>query len=135
MIRKALTILFIASLGVLLGGCMDTGGSDDDRAAKYKAAAESIARVDRAEVDYKTVAGMGRAGGVTIYADSSDPAIMKSILEEAFPAIVEAADGDPEVSLPIQVVSLDGKAALGMSTLGFSGGGSLNSYREFLGKK
>ena len=38
MIRKALTILFIATLAVLLGGCLDTGGSDDDRAAKYRAA-------------------------------------------------------------------------------------------------
>jgi hypothetical protein len=135
MIRKAVTILFIATLAALLGGCVDTGGSDDERAAKYKAAAESIARVDRAEVDYKTVTGMGRTGGVTIYADSSDPAIMTSILEEAFPAIVDAADGDPEVSLPIQVVSSDGKTALGMSTLGFSGGQSLNNYREFLSKK
>lgn len=135
MIRKALTILFIATLAVLLGGCVDTGGSDDDRAAKYKAAAESIDHVERAEVEYKTITGMGRTGRVDIFADTSDADIMRRVLEEALPAIVEAAEGDPEVSLPIQVNSADSSTLMGMSELGFSGIPSLNSYREYLGRR
>jgi hypothetical protein len=78
---------------------------------------------------------MGRTGGIDIFADTSDAEIMRRILDEALPAIVEAAEGDPEVSLPIQVISMDGATILGMEELGFSGLGSLNRYREFLGKK
>lgn len=135
MIRKAVTIIFIATLAMLLGGCVDTGGSDDDRAAKYKAAAESIDHVERVEVEYKTNTGMGRTGRVDIFADTSDADIMRGILEEALPAIVKAAEGDPQVSLPIQVNSVDGVTLMGMSELGFSGVPSLNSYREYLSKK
>lgn len=135
MIRKAVTILFIATLAVVLGGCVDTGGSDEDRAAKYKAAAESIDHVERVEVEYKTVTGMGRTGRVDIFVDTSDADIMRRVLEESLPAIVEAAEGDPEVSLPIQVNSVDSAALMGMSELGFSGVPSLNRYREYLGKK
>ncbi|WP_247048414.1 hypothetical protein [Arthrobacter rhizosphaerae] len=136
MIRKALTILLITTLAMLLGGCLGkSGGSDADLAAKYKAAAESIAHVDRAEVEYKTIAGMGRTGRIDIFADSSDHDIMMRVFEEALPAIVDAAEGDPEVSLPIQVVSMDGSKILGVQDLGISGVRTLNSYREFLGKK
>jgi hypothetical protein len=134
MIRKALTVLFLATLAVLLGGCLDTGGSDNDRAAKYKAAAESIDHVERVEVEYRTV-GVGRTGGINIFADTSDRAILMRVLEEAFPAIVDAAEGDPQVRLPIQVISMDGATIVGMTDLGFSDPPNLSSYREFLGKK
>jgi hypothetical protein len=136
MIRKALTILFIATLAMLLGGCLGKSGeSDADRAADYKAAAESVAHVERAEVDYKTATGMGRTGAVHIYADTSDRAMMMHVLEEALSAIVDSAEGDPEVGLPIQVTSADKAEILSMSDIGFTGVPSLNSYREFLGRK
>ena len=47
---------------------------------------------------------------------------------------MDAAAGDPEVNLAIQVISADGASAVSPADLGYSGTGSLTSYRTFLGK-
>ena len=62
---------------------------------------------------------------------TSDPV---GLLRDAFPAVVDAAAGDPEVSLAIQVISADEASAVSPTDLGYSGTGSLTSYRTFLGK-
>lgn len=123
-------------LSALLGACMGNNGtSDADYAGKYKAAVASLAHVDSVDSSYKTDAGMGRTASLYIKADTSDNAEMMGLLEEAFPAVVKAAEGDPNVSLDIQVTAADGATAVTPTHLGYSGTGTLNSYRDFLKKK
>lgn len=110
------------------------GTSDTGYAAKYKAAVTPLAHVARVDASYKSSGGIGRSGDVFLHAESSDREAMMSILQEAFPAIVDAAAGDPEVNLAIQVISADETSAVSPADLGYSGSGTLTSYRTFLGK-
>ncbi|MFB9931507.1 hypothetical protein ACFORO_23885 [Amycolatopsis halotolerans] len=84
------------------------------------------------ESNYRTNVGMGRTGNVVIDADTDDEAVRRTVLAAAFPAIVKAADGDPEASLGIQVVSASSGTAVTPADLGYSGTGTLGSYRAFL---
>lgn len=120
--------------GVLLmalSGCA-VGGSDEQRAAKYEAAVASLPHVADVESTYSTAAGMGRTADVFIHADTDDQAELSALFEEAFPAVVAAAEGDPDVSLAIQVISADGEYAVNPEDYGYDGTGTLDSYREFL---
>lgn len=73
-----------------------------------------------AQVDagYKSAGGMGRSGDVFMQADTSDRETMMGVLRSAFPAIVDAAAGDPAVNLAIQVISADGASAVSPADLG-----------------
>ena len=131
--RKILTALAVGVLA--LAGCGATPGTPDtDYAAKYKAAVEPLAHVASVDASYKSSAGMGRSADVFLHADTSDREAMMGLLKDAFPAIVDAAAGDPEVNLAIQVISADEASAVSPTDLGYSGTGSLTSYRTFLGK-
>lgn len=139
--RKILTVLAAGLLAMVLAGCGAAPGAsgrpatpDQDYAAKYKAAVEPLAHVASVEARYKTSPGMGSSGNIFMHADTSDQDTMLGVLREAFPAIVDAAAGDPEVNLAIQVISADGASAVSPADLGYSGTGNLSSYREFLGK-
>ena len=135
--RKLFTVLTAGLLAMILAGCgaqPGAGTSDPDYAAKYKAAVEPLAHLASVDASYKSSGGMGRSGDVFLHADTSDRETMMSVLQEAFPAIVDAAAGDPEVNLAIQVISADGASAVSPADLGYSGTGSLTSYRAFLGK-
>ncbi|MDN4645078.1 hypothetical protein [Arthrobacter sp. PsM3] len=133
--RKIVTALTVGLLAMALAGCgAKPGTSDTDYAAKYQAAAGPVAHVARVDASYKSSGGMGRSGDVFLHADTSDRETMMGVLRDAFPAIVDAAAGDPEVSLAVQVISADGVSALSPADLGYSGTGSLSSYRTFLGK-
>lgn len=133
--RKIFTVLTVGLLAMVLAGCgASPGTSDTDYAAKYKAAVEKLAHVARVDASYKSSGGMGRSGDVFVHADSSDRETMMGVLRDAFPAIVDAAAGDPEVNLAIQVISADGATAVSPTDLGYSGAGSLSSYRKFLGQ-
>jgi hypothetical protein len=131
--RRVPTVLVLGLLSVVLSGC---GGpartTDADYAAKYRAAVEPLAHVERVEASYRSSGGIGRSGDVFMHADTSDRKTMVGILVKAMPAIVEAADGDPEVNLAIQVVSAGGASAVSPADLGYVGTGSLTSYREFV---
>lgn len=132
---KILTVLTAGLLAMVLAGCgAGPGTSDSDYAAKYKAAVEPLAHVATVDASYKSAGGMGRSGDVFLHADTSDRETLLGVLREAFPAIVDAAAGDPEVNLAIQVISADGASAVSPTDLGYSGTGSLTSYRQFLGK-
>lgn len=133
--RTILTVLTAGFLAMVLAGCgANPGTSDTDYAAKYKAAVDSLAHVAEVDASYKSSGGMGRSGDVFMHADTSDRETMMGVLRDAFPAIVDAAAGDPEVNLAIQVISADGASAVSPADLGYSGTGSLSSYRTFLGK-
>ena len=132
---KILTVLTAGLLAMVLAGCgASPGTSDSDYAAKYKAAVEPLAHVATVDASYKSAGGMGRSGDVFLHADTSDRETLLDVLREAFPAIVDAAAGDPEVNLAIQVISADGASAVSPTDRGYSGTGSLTSYRQFLGK-
>lgn len=124
------------SLGLLvLAGCgANPGASDADYAAKYQSAVEALPHVATVDASYTSSGGSGRSGDVFMHADTADRAAMIAVLEDAFPAIVDAAAGDPEVNLAIQVISDDGATAVSPADLDYSGTGSLSSYRTFLGK-
>ncbi|MFB0834612.1 hypothetical protein ACX8Z9_05955 [Arthrobacter halodurans] len=131
--RRVPTVLVVGLLSVVLSGCGGPAGTTDaDYAAKYRAAVELLADVERVEASYRSSGGIGRSGDVFIHADTSDRETMVGILTKAMPAIVEAADGDPEVNLAIQVVSAGGASAVSPADLGYVGTGSLTSYREFV---
>ena len=115
-------------------GSSNPGTSDTDYAAKYKAAVEPLPHIAEIDASYKSSGGMGRSADVFMHADTSDRATMVEVLADAFPAIVDAAAGDPEVNLAIQVISADGASAVSPADLGYTGSGSLTSYRKFLGK-
>ena len=133
--RKILTVLTVGLLAMVLAGCgAQPETSDTDYAAKYKAAVEPLAHVASVDASYKSSGGMGRSGDVFLHADTSDREMMMGLLRDAFPAVVGAAAGDPEVSLAIQVISADEASAVSPTDLGYSGTGSLTSYRTFLGK-
>lgn len=133
--QKIFTVLTAGLLAMVLAGCGATPGTpDSDYAAKYKAAVEPLAHVATVDASYKSGGGMGRSGDVFLHADTSDRETLLDVLREAFPAIVDAAAGDPEVNLAIQVISADGASAVSPTDLGYSGTGSLTSYRQFLGK-
>jgi hypothetical protein len=133
--RKIFTVLAVGLLAMVLAGCGATpGASDPEYAAKYKAAVEELAHVASVDASYKSSGGMGRSGDVFLHADTSDREEMMGLLRDAFPAIVDAAAGDPEVNLAIQVISADEASAVSPTDLGYSGAGSLTSYRTFLGK-
>ena len=133
--RKIFTVLTAGLLAMVLAGCgASPGTSDSEYAAKYKAAVEPLAHVATVDASYKSAGGMGRSGDVFLHADTSDRETMLGVLREAFPAVVDAAAGDPEVNLAIQVISADGASAVSPTDLGYSGTGSLTSYRQFLGK-
>ena len=134
--RKIFTVLTAGLLAMVLAGCGATPGNLGlgQYAAKYKAAVEPLAHVASVDASYKSAGGMGSSGNVFLHADTSDRDTMLGVLREAFPAIVDAAAGDPEVNLAIQVISADGASAVSPADLGYSGTGSLTSYREFLGK-
>lgn len=126
-------------LVVVVTACSDTGGtaegkdfSDADYAAKYRSAVESLDHVERVESSYSSTAGMGSTADLFLYADSSDPAVLEGVLQEAFPAVISAADGDPDANLALQVIAPDGSTALSPSDLGYQGTGTLSSYRKFL---
>lgn len=131
--RRVSTVLVLGLLSVVLSGCGGPEGTTDaDYAAKYGAAVERLAHVERVEASYRSSGGIGRSGDVFMHADTSDRRAMVGILEKAMPAIVEAADGDPEVNLAIQVVAPGGASAVSPADLGYVGTGSLTSYREFV---
>lgn len=133
--RKIFTVLAVGLLAMVLAGCgAQAGTSDTDYAAKYKAAVEPLPHIAEIDASYKSSGGMGRSADVFMHADTSDRATMVEVLADAFPAIVDAAAGDPEVSLAIQVISADGASAVSPADLGYKGSGSLTSYRKFLGK-
>lgn len=133
--RKIFTVLAVGLLAMVLAGCgASPGTSDADFAAKYKAAVEPLAHVASVDASYKSSGGMGRSGDVFLHADTSDRDAMMGLLRDAFPAVVDAAAGDPEVNLAIQVISADAASAVSPTDLGYSGTGSLTSYRKFLGK-
>ena len=133
--RKIFTVLAVGLLAMVLAGCgTKPGTSDPDYAAKYKASVEQLAHVASVDASYKSSGGMGRSGDVFLHAATSDRETMLGVLQDAFPAIVEAAAGDPEVNLAIQVISADGASAVSPTDLGYSGAGSLTGYRQFLGK-
>lgn len=139
--RRILTVLAAGLLAMVLAGCGATPGtsgrpatSDQDYTAKFKAAVEPLAHVASVDATYKSFGVMGSSGDIFLHADTSDRDTMLSVLREAFPAIVDAAAGDPEVDLAIQVISADGASAVSPADLGYSGTGNLTSYREFLGK-
>lgn len=133
--RKIFTVLTVGLVAIILAGCgAKPGTSDSDYAAKYKAAVEPLAHVAKVDASYKSSGGMGRSGDVFLHADTSDRETMMGVIQDAFPAIVDAAAGDPEVNLAVQVISADGYSALSPGDLGYSGTGSLTSYRKFLGK-
>lgn len=133
--RKFITVLALGLLAIVLAGCgTRPGTSETDYAAKYKAAVEPLAHVARVDASYKSSGGIGRSGDVFLHADTSDRDTMIGVLLDAFPAIVDAAAGDPDVNLAIQVISADGASAVSPADLGYSGTGSLTSYRTFLGK-
>lgn len=132
---KIITVLIVGLLATVLAGCGPTPGtSDTDYAAKYKAAVQPLAHVARVDASYKSSGGIGRSGDVFLHADTADRETMMGLLRDAFPAIVDAAAGDPEANLAIQVISADGASAVSPTDLGYSGTGSLTSYRQFLGK-
>ena len=132
---KIITVLIVGLLATVLAGCGPTPGtSDTDYAAKYKAAVRPLAHVARVDASYKSSGGIGRSGDVFLHADTADRETMMGLLRDAFPAIVDAAAGDPEANLAIQVISADGASAVSPTDLGYSGTGSLTSYRQFLGK-
>jgi hypothetical protein len=133
--RKIFTVLAVGLLAMVLAGCgANPGTADTDYAAKYKAAVETLAHAAKVDASYKSSGGIGRSGDVFLHADTSDRETMMGLLRDAFPAIVDAAAGDPEVNLAIQVISADGESAVSPTDLGYSGTGSLTSYRKFLGK-
>ncbi|MET1035109.1 MAG: hypothetical protein ABWX68_07740 [Arthrobacter sp.] len=127
------TVLVVGLLSAALSGCGGPSGpTDADYAAKYKAAVEPLEHVVRVEASYRSSGGIGRSGDVFMHADTSDPETLVGILGKAMPAIVEAADGDPEANLAIQVVSAGGASAVSPADLGYVGTGSLTSYRNFV---
>ena len=133
--QKFITIPIVGLLAIFLAACGPTrGSSDTDYAAKYKASVQSLAHVARVDASYKSSGGMGRSGDVFLHADSADQETMMELLRDALPAIVDAAAGDPEANLAIQVISSDGASAVSPGDLGYSGTGSLTSYRQFLDK-
>ena len=133
--RRSITVLIVGLLAIFLAGCgPKPGTSDTDYAAKYKASVQPLAHVARVDASYKSSGGLGRSGDVFLHADTTDRETMMGVLQDAFPAIVDAAAGDPEVDLAIQVISADGASAVSPGDLGYSGTGSLTSYRQFLGK-
>jgi len=131
--RRLKLILLAATLIALLSAC--TGGSKEDDAAvaqKYKTAVASLPHVASVDSQYSTKQGMGRTATVDIKADTSDDAALKDLMRQAFPAIVKAADGDPETSLTVLVSAADGSGSYSPTVLGYSGGNTLSSYRDFL---
>jgi hypothetical protein len=132
--KQVAAIMIAAVLAVVLAGCglLGGGSSDSQLAAKYKAAVESLTHVASVESSYKTAAGMGRTADVFIYADTDDEAELTALFASAFPKIIQAADGDPQVSLYIQVISADNNLTVGPESVGYDGTGTLSSYREFL---
>jgi hypothetical protein len=133
--QKFIPVLIVGLLAMFLAACGPTpGSSDTDYAAKYKASVQSLAHVARVDASYKSTGGMGRSGDVFLHADSADQETMMGVLRDAVPAIVDAAAGDPEANLAIQVISSDGASAVSPGDLGYSGTGSLTSYRHFLDK-
>lgn len=133
--RRVFTAVAMVLLALVLAGCgAQPGTPDADYAAKYQAAAEPLAHVASVDASYTSAGGMGRSGDVFLHADTSDRETLLGVLRDAFPAIVDAAAGDPEVNLAIQVISADGASAVSPTDLGYSGSGSLSSYRTFLGK-
>ncbi|GAA1026059.1 MULTISPECIES: hypothetical protein [Amycolatopsis] len=131
---RKLSALFLAGVVALLAAGCAAGveAVDAARAAKYKAAVATLPHVVSVESNCRTNVGMGRTGNVVIDADTDDEAVRRTVLAAAFPAIVKAADGDPEVSLGIQVVSASSGTAVTPEDLGYSGTGTLDSYRAFL---
>ncbi|MBO9705219.1 MAG: hypothetical protein J7474_06870 [Arthrobacter sp.] len=125
----AVVIALVAALTACAGG---TKNDDAAAAGKLHDAVASLPHVSSVSSTFTSNAGMGRTGTVDITADTSDDAALKELLRRAFPAIVKAADGDPEASLTILVTAADGSGSLSPTALGYSGGNSLTSYRDFL---
>lgn len=123
----------VLCLVVVLTACSNaSGSSDDDYAAKYRSAVKGLDHVERVDSSYSSTAGMGSTADLFLHADSSDPAVLEGVMQEAFPAVISAADGDPDANLALQVISKDGSTALSPSDIGYRGTGTLSSYRKFL---
>ncbi|WFR84504.1 hypothetical protein [Arthrobacter sp. Y-9] len=126
-------IAVVIALVAALTACAGATKNDDAAAArKLHDAVASLPHVSSVSSTFTSNAGMGRTGTVDITADTSDDAALKALLRQAFPAIVKAADGDPEASLTILVTAADGSGSLSPTALGYSGGNTLTSYRDFL---
>jgi len=132
-VRKLKLVFLLALLAILVSSCMAKPQEDDAaRAAKYKSAAASLPHVASVDSNYKTNPGMGRTANVYIQADTSDKQELMTLLKQAFPAIINAAKDDPEVGLDILITPADKTTGLSPEDLGYSGAGTLTSYRDFL---
>ncbi|HEX9225703.1 MAG TPA: hypothetical protein VF885_03470 [Arthrobacter sp.] len=52
---------------------------------------EPLAHVATVDASYKSAGGMNRSGDVFLHADTSDREPLLGVLQEAFPAVVDAA--------------------------------------------
>jgi len=129
--RKFFALLAAVLVVLTAAGC-STEADDAAMAAKYQAAVSALPHVVRVEASYRTNVGMGRTASLVLHADTDDETELKAVLAAAFPAVVKAAEGDPNVSLPLQVVPASGGDTVGPESLGYTGTGTLESYREFL---
>lgn len=125
----AVVIALVAALTACAGG---TKNDDDAAARKLHDAVASLPHVASVESNYKTNPGMGRTANVYIQADTSDKQELMTLLKQAFPAIINAAKDDPEVGLDILITPADKTTGLSPEDLGYSGGNTLTSYRDFL---
>ncbi|UZX02006.1 hypothetical protein F8G81_04755 [Arthrobacter sp. CDRTa11] len=139
MIRKALTVLFLAALALSLGGCMEAAEKDDVRiVAKYRAAVESLDHVEQVEVSHKTIPISGKTGSVDIYADTADPETLKALVKDAMQAIVLARGDDSSTHLRLTVSPLDGqeiakgKQVMKPDDIGYTGPETLDGYGYYL---
>ncbi|MDP5226550.1 MULTISPECIES: hypothetical protein [Arthrobacter] len=132
--RTLKVVLLMGILAALLSACTGNSKNDDaSYAEKYKGAVTSITHVQSVDSSYKSNAGMGRTGDVFITADTDDRTAMLALLKKAFPAIVNAAAGDPEARLEIRVTSSTGDYSVSPLDLGYSSSlQTLSSYRDFL---
>ncbi|MBT2588577.1 hypothetical protein [Arthrobacter sp. ISL-95] len=122
------------AVALVLSACSTGRSADEEYARKYRSSVEGLDHVVRLESTYKTHVGMGSTADLFLYADSSDRDVLEGVLEDALPAVVDAAEGDPDVNLGLQVISEDGQIAVSPSDLGYEGTGNLSSYRQFLRK-
>jgi hypothetical protein len=130
-LRTLVTALVLGLLALGLAACTPQGPSGAQRLEQdMEQAAVSVAGVDAAEVDV-IMNTSGNFITVKLVGTGRDASALADTLGAALPPILAATEGLESGSFAVSIFSPDDAVSAGPGALGYSGGNSLASFREF----
>lgn len=130
-LRTVAHALALALIVLGLSACLPQGPSTADRLENdMEEAALSVAGVDSANVDV-IMNTSGNFITVKLVGTSYDEAVLTDTLGNALPPMLAATQGIESGSFAVSIFSPDDAVSAGARALGYAGGNSLASFREF----